>query len=159
MDIPLAIRALTSLNLSSNHLKAKGAKIFVEAMKVTNYAIASFWHHFYSHLTTGSTAVVYCHPQDNGAVSSLNVSNNMVKGAGAKQIAKLLSKCEDGKPFRSKGIFASLVCKHCGQKKDGHTAGALAMLDLSRNEIPKKQQVAIAALCKSRGVDLSIAYQ
>ena len=81
----------------------------------------------------------------------------MVKGAGAKQLAKLISKCEDGKPFRSKGIFASLVCKHCGQKKDGHTAGALAMLDLSRNEIPKKQQVAIAALCKSRGVDLSIA--
>ena len=81
----------------------------------------------------------------------------MMKGAGAKQIAKLLSKCEDGKPFRSKGIFASLVCKHCGQKKDGHTAGALVMLDLSSNEIPKKQQVAIAALCKSRGVDLSIA--
>jgi hypothetical protein len=34
---------------------------------------------------------------------------------------------------------------HCGQKKDGHTAGALVMLDLSCNEIPKKQQVAIAA--------------
>jgi hypothetical protein len=81
----------------------------------------------------------------------------MVKGDGAKQIAKLLSKCEDRKLFRSKGIFASLVCKHCGQKKDGHTAGALVMLDLSCNEIPKKQQVAIAALCKSRGVDLSIA--
>jgi hypothetical protein len=44
--------ALTSLNLSWNHLKAKGAKIFVEAMKVTNFAIASFWHHFHSHLTT-----------------------------------------------------------------------------------------------------------
>jgi hypothetical protein len=81
----------------------------------------------------------------------------MVKGVGAKQLAKLLSKCEDGRPFRSKGIFASLVCKHCGQKKDGHTAGALVMLDLSWNEIPKKQQVTIAALCKSRGVDLSIA--
>jgi hypothetical protein len=81
----------------------------------------------------------------------------MVKGAGAKQIAKLLSKCEDRKPFQSKGIFASLVCKHCGQKKYGHTAGALVILDLSCNKIPKKQQVAIAALCKSRGVDLSIA--
>jgi Ran GTPase-activating protein (RanGAP) involved in mRNA processing and transport len=45
--------ALTSLNLSSNHLKAEGAKIFLEAMKVTNYAIASFGHHFHSHLTTG----------------------------------------------------------------------------------------------------------
>jgi hypothetical protein len=79
-----------------------------------------------------------------------------VRGDGTKQIAKLLSKCEDGKPFRSKGIFASLVCKHCGQKKEGHTAGALVRLDLSHNEIPKRQQVAIAALCESRGVDLSI---
>ena len=80
-----------------------------------------------------------------------------MKSAGAKHIAKLLSKCVDGKPFQSKGIFASLVCKHCGQKKDGHTAGALVMLDLSCNEIPKKQQVAIAALCESRGIDLSIS--
>jgi hypothetical protein len=31
---------LTSLNLSSNHLKAKGAKIVAEAMKVANHTIA-----------------------------------------------------------------------------------------------------------------------
>jgi hypothetical protein len=54
---------------------------------------------------------------DNGTVSSLNVSNNMMRGAGTKQIAKLLSKCEDGKPFRSKGIFASLVCKHTADRR------------------------------------------
>jgi hypothetical protein len=34
------MRALTSLNLSSNNLKAKGAKIVAEAIKVTKYAIA-----------------------------------------------------------------------------------------------------------------------
>jgi hypothetical protein len=32
--------ALTSLNLSSNGLRAKGAKVIVEATKVTNCAIA-----------------------------------------------------------------------------------------------------------------------
>jgi hypothetical protein len=105
-------------------------------------------------LGAGDAVLIANDVSDMGAVSSLNVSDNMMKDAGTKQIAKLLSKCEDGKPFRSKGIFARLVCKHCGQKKDGHTAGALVMLDLSFNKIPKKQQVAIAALCKSRGVDL-----
>jgi hypothetical protein len=32
--------ALTSLNLSSNYLMVKGAKIIAEAIKVTNYAVA-----------------------------------------------------------------------------------------------------------------------
>jgi hypothetical protein len=34
------MRALTSLNLSSNKLKAKGAEIVAEAIEVTNCAIA-----------------------------------------------------------------------------------------------------------------------
>ena len=37
---PQDMRVLTSLNLSSNALKAEGAKIVVEAIKVTNCAIA-----------------------------------------------------------------------------------------------------------------------
>jgi hypothetical protein len=39
------VGALTLLNLSSNSLKVEGAKIFAEAVKVTNCAILrSFWH-------------------------------------------------------------------------------------------------------------------
>jgi hypothetical protein len=48
--------ALTSLNLSSNRLKAEGGKIVAEAIKVTDNAMAgrlSFWHHFHAHLITG----------------------------------------------------------------------------------------------------------
>jgi hypothetical protein len=45
--------ALTSLNLSSNNLEAGSAKIVAEAMKVTNNAIASFWHRFHVHLAAG----------------------------------------------------------------------------------------------------------
>jgi hypothetical protein len=42
--------ALTSLNLSSNNLKAEGAKLVAEAIKVTNCAIAVVGHHFHAHL-------------------------------------------------------------------------------------------------------------
>jgi hypothetical protein len=47
--------ALTSLNLSSNYLRAEGAKIVAEAMEVTNCAIAVILVHLHSH------AVVNCH--------------------------------------------------------------------------------------------------
>ena len=39
-DAIKGMKALTSLNLSSNDLKAEGAKIVAEAIKVTNRAIA-----------------------------------------------------------------------------------------------------------------------
>jgi hypothetical protein len=48
--------ALTSLNLSSNNLKAEGGKIVAEAIKVPGYLTMrwrSFWHHFHAHLITG----------------------------------------------------------------------------------------------------------
>jgi hypothetical protein len=45
-------RALTSLNLSSNGLKAEGAKIVAEAIQVIVMRLRSFWCHFHVHLTT-----------------------------------------------------------------------------------------------------------
>jgi hypothetical protein len=54
--------ALTSLNLSSNDLQVEGAKIVAKAIKVTNRAIAVVFVLFHPHLTTRSTAVVYCYP-------------------------------------------------------------------------------------------------
>jgi hypothetical protein len=46
--------ALTSLNLSSNNLMAKAAKIFAEAIEVSNFMpLRSFWHHFNAGLATG----------------------------------------------------------------------------------------------------------
>jgi hypothetical protein len=45
--------ALTSLNLSSNDLKAEGGKIVAEAIKVTNCVSAVVWHRFHAHLATG----------------------------------------------------------------------------------------------------------
>jgi hypothetical protein len=89
--------ALTSLNLSSNTLEDKGAEVIAEAIKVTNCAIASFWYHFHAHLTTGYTAVVYCYPQDNGALTSLDISNQAdrwgnggIGAEGAKYLAEAL---------------------------------------------------------------------
>jgi hypothetical protein len=49
------MRALTSLNLSSNNLEAEGAKKVVKAIKVT-MRLRSFWHFIHAHLTTGCTA-------------------------------------------------------------------------------------------------------
>jgi hypothetical protein len=46
------MRALTSLNLSSNGLEAEGAEIVAEAIKVT-VLLRSFWHRFHAHLITG----------------------------------------------------------------------------------------------------------
>jgi hypothetical protein len=46
------MRALTSLNLSSNNLQAEGASIVAEAMKVP-ILLRSCWHHFHVHLTAG----------------------------------------------------------------------------------------------------------
>jgi hypothetical protein len=37
-----------------------------------------FWHRFHVHPTSGSTAVVYCYPQDNRAMTSLNISNTNI---------------------------------------------------------------------------------
>jgi hypothetical protein len=45
-------KALTSLNLSSNNLKAEGAKIVAGAIKVT-VRLRSFWCRFYAYLITG----------------------------------------------------------------------------------------------------------
>jgi hypothetical protein len=73
--------ALTSLNLSSNDLKAEGAKIVAETIKVANCAIVVVWYCFHAYLTTGQTAVVYCYPQDNGVLTQLDVSsNNLTRG-------------------------------------------------------------------------------
>jgi hypothetical protein len=73
------MRALTSLSLSSNKLKAEGVKIVADAIKVS-MLLRLFWYQFHTHLTNGSTAVV-CHcPQDMGALTSLNVSDNSLGG-------------------------------------------------------------------------------
>jgi hypothetical protein len=46
------MRALTSMNLSSNYLDAEGAKIVAEAIKVA-VLLRLCWHHFHANLTTG----------------------------------------------------------------------------------------------------------
>jgi hypothetical protein len=40
--------------------------------------LRSFWHHFHVHPTTGWTAVVYCYPQDNGALASIDLRENYI---------------------------------------------------------------------------------
>ena len=40
--------ALTSLNVSRNDLRAKGAKHVAEAIKVNVSALRFFWYHFFS---------------------------------------------------------------------------------------------------------------
>jgi hypothetical protein len=45
--------ALTSLNLSSNDLKAEGTKIVAEAIKVSKFAIAAMLAPLHAHLTNG----------------------------------------------------------------------------------------------------------
>jgi hypothetical protein len=52
-DVIGDMRALTSLNLSSNNLKAEGEKIVAEAIKVPNNAMGLFRYHFNAHLITG----------------------------------------------------------------------------------------------------------
>jgi hypothetical protein len=88
------MRALTLLNISLNNLKAEGAKTVFEAIKVTNCVIVVVLAPFvYAHLTICWTAVVYCYPQDNGAMTNLNLASNKLGVEGAKIIAACLPKC------------------------------------------------------------------
>jgi hypothetical protein len=83
--------AMTSLNLASNELKAEGAKIVADAIKVTSVHLRSFWCHFHVHLTSQSTAVVcYC-PQDMRALTKFDISNNSLYAAGGKVLAESLN--------------------------------------------------------------------
>ena len=79
-DIDLsAIRALRSLDLSRNELRAESAEHVAEAIKGHVSALRFFWYHFELDLTSGSTAVVYGYSYYNttkGALTSLNVSSN-----------------------------------------------------------------------------------
>jgi hypothetical protein len=88
--------AMTSLNLASNRIGSEGAKHVAKAIKVS-VLLWLFWYQLYAHLTSGSTAVV-CHcPQDMGALSYLDISNqvdSMGQGGlgaeGAKYLAEAL---------------------------------------------------------------------
>jgi hypothetical protein len=82
------VGALTSLNLSSNDLEVEGAEAVAEAIKVTYCAIAIVLVQFHAYPTCDSTAAVYRYPQDNGAMTSLNLSANLLGAEGAKHIAE-----------------------------------------------------------------------
>jgi hypothetical protein len=52
-----------------------------------------FWYQLYVHLTNGSTAVavLYCYPQDNGAMTRLNLSKNkLLTEEGGRALGNML---------------------------------------------------------------------
>jgi hypothetical protein len=70
------MRALTSLNLSSNNLEAEGGKIVAEAIKVTNCAIAVVLVPFSCPSNHWINCCCLLLSQDNGVLTSLDISDN-----------------------------------------------------------------------------------
>ena len=72
---------------------------------------------------------------------SLDISKNQLGAEGAKLLAKALHAqqhlvCDDGQLFKSKGVFARSICRHCGKQKKVHAArGALTSLNLADNDL------------------------
>jgi Ran GTPase-activating protein (RanGAP) involved in mRNA processing and transport len=157
--------AMTSLDLASNELKAEGAKIVADAIKVASVHLRSFWCHFHVHLASQSTAVVcYC-PQDMRALSSANLLSNNISVEQAEVLASIL---------KEHSTLKSL----CGNKGDeteldmsgelGGAAGAIMLapeiidngamtsLNLASNEIDAEGATQIAGALEVRKYILAV---
>jgi hypothetical protein len=113
--------------------------------------LRSFWHRFYAHLTTGWTAVVYCYPQDMGALTSLDISKNRLYAEGTKLLAEALKSNQimtalnissnsmtfNGKDHTDMSGIAALADAI-------HGMGALSSLDLCKNNLGDKGAKALA---------------
>jgi hypothetical protein len=78
------MRAMTSLNLSSNYLEPEGAKIVAKAIKVKCTTAVILVPYLCAHLTNCSTVVVCYIPQEMGAMRSLNLASNSLTAAGIR---------------------------------------------------------------------------
>jgi Ran GTPase-activating protein (RanGAP) involved in mRNA processing and transport len=130
-DVISNMGALTSLNVADNEFKAEGAKYITDAIKVSNCVLQSFWHHFYVHMTTGSTAVVCCYPQ-NTALSNFDISNNSLLAAGTEALAEGL---EGNQIMTELNISANGIGKSGAIALAGIIPGMVALnsLNLSQN--------------------------
>jgi hypothetical protein len=152
--------AMTSLNLASNYLRADGAKIIADAIKVTKCTPAIILVPFSCH--SQSTAVVWYYPQDMGAMTKFDISSNDIRAEGGKALAEAL---------KGNQVIKELNFSHnnLGYNTNGDTdtsgiitiadvipgMGALTKLDISNNNIEQGEALhRIADLCNTKGVEL-----
>jgi hypothetical protein len=152
-DVIAGMGALTSLNLSSNNLEVVGAKIFAEAIKVTN---RSFWYRFHADLTCHSTAVVCRYPKDNGAIFS--VRKDVLVSFYEQHDAQYADHTDQ---FLQEYSAQELVdwCQEAYGSSPTTTPkakGALTKLDIRGNRIPSKQEGGLQRICAAAGIELAI---
>lgn len=162
-------RALVKFDVSNNMLLAQGARMLADAldgnqvMKELNISRNHFGCKDTGGQVTTNIQSGVIRMADTiwrmGSLSKLDISNNGINADGAKVLAKVLKRdwlfCNDGRPFKSRGLLASPTCKHCGCKKTAHTTAAFASLDLSHNYIPVKEMDPIKRICESKKIVLS----
>jgi hypothetical protein len=156
------MRALTSLDISKNHLYAEGTKLLAEALKsnpimtALNISSNAMTYNGKDHGDMSGIAALAGAIHGMGALSFLDLCKSNLGGKGAKALGKQLRIgsffCEDGKRFKRKGMVAQSTCKHCRNKKSAHGKGALTKLDASENTLTTKQKHALKQAAGSRCV-------
>jgi hypothetical protein len=157
--------AMTKLNLSKNMLLTKeGGRALGNMLKANTILkeldVSSSGNRMHSSDTDapGFTIEISEGLAGNGALYSLDLSENRLGAEGAEALAKMLKKgslfCKDGNFFKSKGMLAQSTCRHCGEKRSSHGKVALSKLDVRTNGIPSAAKALLQGACDAKGVSL-----